>query len=447
MPEAARTTDEISHTSALRGLLAGLVAGAVVGLAVGAVVLSGGLAAGPLIAAVATGASVGAGVGQLLGSLDESVVGVLGGGDPTVLIGGQRAARAIEDHGGCGDHSNAPNIAQGSSTVLISCFPAARKGDRGECSFKISSGCATVLVGGDPQTYLDIESEVPLWLELSTIALGIVGPAGWMRLVGRMTWAGIGLNLGGGLLGGFGFGWAGSKLGGAWFGEGSDMQKVISFGFAWVGSGLTSRAALRFSQKLGVQTHTQPSSSPESEAAANAIKEAIARNFPEGVENPVIGTTVHRNGAVTYVLSGGDEAQVAAIYAALKGKLPANYSAGNASVNKQGFFPATTKSGKPRPVPDCAEPKLLQTKHRSPISSMSILWRGKGKNRYADPSRSPNLMCPCSSCIRNASIMQRATSTKVPIPPAMLPGGDGADGAVKPSCCGELHPALGGGGW
>jgi uncharacterized Zn-binding protein involved in type VI secretion len=84
--------------------------------------------------------------------------GTIVAGFPTVLIGGQPAARSTDMHV-CPmvtpavppvPHVGGP-IAIGSVTVLIGNMPAARMGDMAICTGPpdtIASGCPTVLIGG-----------------------------------------------------------------------------------------------------------------------------------------------------------------------------------------------------------------------------------------------------------------------------------------------------------
>lgn len=70
---------------------------------------------------------------------------VLPPGCPTVLIGGQPAAR-VTDMLTC---SGPPDIIiTGSTTVLISGLPAARTGDSTAHGGTIVVGCPTVIIGG-----------------------------------------------------------------------------------------------------------------------------------------------------------------------------------------------------------------------------------------------------------------------------------------------------------
>ncbi len=81
--------------------------------------------------------------------------GVIAAGCPTVLIGGQPAARVGDMHicpivTPAGPHVGGP-IAMGSATVSIGNMPAARMGDMATCTGPpdtIMAGCTTVLIGG-----------------------------------------------------------------------------------------------------------------------------------------------------------------------------------------------------------------------------------------------------------------------------------------------------------
>jgi uncharacterized Zn-binding protein involved in type VI secretion len=81
--------------------------------------------------------------------------GMIVAGFPTVLIGGQPAARLTDMHvcpmfTGLVPHVGGP-ISLGSATVLIGNMPAARMGDMAICAGPpdtIVSGCPTVLIGG-----------------------------------------------------------------------------------------------------------------------------------------------------------------------------------------------------------------------------------------------------------------------------------------------------------
>lgn len=69
---------------------------------------------------------------------------IVGGGVPTVLIGGMPAA-VVGDTATCVGPPD--TIAMGSTTVLIGGRPAARMGDTTAHGGKIVAGCPTVMIG------------------------------------------------------------------------------------------------------------------------------------------------------------------------------------------------------------------------------------------------------------------------------------------------------------
>lgn len=237
--EAARITDPIEHSHALAGIIAGVVVGAIVGVAI---VATGGaaVAVAAVVVAGCTGASFGGMIGELAGSLWTSKAGEISSGAETVFIHNLKAARAVADTVDC--HSG-EHIAQGSETVSIEKQPAARKGDKTTCDGTISAGFPRVLVGTGRATYLPINSEVPLWLELGVMALGLVGGVGEIAMAARGAKLFMAARLGGGLvagtLGGAGANWLGGKI----FGEGSKGQKILAFTGGLAAGMLGSRAA------------------------------------------------------------------------------------------------------------------------------------------------------------------------------------------------------------
>lgn len=91
---------------------------------------------------------------------------------------------AGEDTALCDKENKPPRIAQGSSNVFINNQPAARKGDKLECSAAIVEGSPDVFIGGEQVTYLDIQPEFPPWQrmilgnndsQLSSAASGTAG--------------------------------------------------------------------------------------------------------------------------------------------------------------------------------------------------------------------------------------------------------------------------------
>ncbi|MBB8471761.1 PAAR domain-containing protein, partial [Escherichia coli] len=87
----------------------------------------------------------------------------------------------------CDKENKPPRIAQGSSNVFINNQPAARKGDKLECSAVIVGGSPDVFIGGEQVTYLDIQPEFPPWQRMIlggiTIASYLLPPAG---LLGKL---------------------------------------------------------------------------------------------------------------------------------------------------------------------------------------------------------------------------------------------------------------------
>jgi len=428
LPEAARLGDPITHTNALTGLLVGLFVGAVAGVAFGLVtVLSGGTALALLPAVIAvvgaasTGASIGATICEAIGTFSTHPAGALNSGEKTVLIGGMMASRAMADTAACTDHSPPPAIAQGSATVWICCRPAARKDDKGECSFVISAGCTTVLLGGAQTTYLTMSGEVPLKYQLLVLGLGIFGPGAWMRIVNKLTWGALSVRIGAGLVGGFGLSYVGSLLGGRWYGEGSPGQKAVALGFGWLGSSGASWGAGKIYSNLGGQTFILPPKTASSTQAVDVINEAIIKynqTAPEVAQivpqnNQVITATTHADGTVTYSLSGKYPSH---IYAKLQALLPKEYRPQLRPADLSAFKPVRVGNKILRPRP-CAEPNcLMGGQNTSPVTGMTTRWRGIGDNPFAIEPGSP-YMSPCKGCARNAGVMQGLTDPA----PLLLP--------------------------
>ncbi|EJN38066.1 hypothetical protein PMI38_02469 [Pseudomonas sp. GM84] len=244
MSGAARFADPIEHSSALSGLLAGLAIGAGAVLFGIAVIGTGGLGAAALVAMVGAGAATGAGIGQLLGSLSfaQRETGFITSGSGNVHINGQPAARAHADYAVCTDHSGVSRtLAQGSCSVYINGLPAARVGDRTVCDARISAGSANVFIGGETETTDEISPEVAGWLDGAVLGVGL---ASAIALVGpaMALWGLFGGVLGGG---------AGYQVGGERYGEGSDEQKLMAFGGAFIFGGLAARYRLQPNGGLG----------------------------------------------------------------------------------------------------------------------------------------------------------------------------------------------------
>lgn len=97
---------------------------------------------------------------------------------------------AGEDTAICDKENKPPRIAQGSSSVFINNQPAARQGDKLECSAAIVEGSPNVFIGGGQVTYLDIQPEFPPWqraiLGAITIASYLLPPAAMMGKLGKL---------------------------------------------------------------------------------------------------------------------------------------------------------------------------------------------------------------------------------------------------------------------
>lgn len=302
MQAAARLGDQITHTSALGGLLTGLLIGAVIGVAALAVVTTGGLAAAALPAIIGwacTGASIGAAVGQWLGTKHTSPSGNILSGSHTIFIGkdSKAAARAHADVAHCDQHGDTDaavqdsallgkRIASGSSTVIFEGFLAARVDDVGTCSFKIAQGCDTVLIGGETAVTDDIDPEVPWLLEKAVWVIGLVGAGGLMRAAG-MSFLAIGTSLLAGEAGSRGAAYYAGKQ----WGEGSWQQTAASFigglvcggGGAAVGSRLFPTAE-QAAMRSAVQAERQAAQA----AAERQAKIDFADQWSQGKgRNPV----------------------------------------------------------------------------------------------------------------------------------------------------------------
>ncbi|HVK68277.1 MAG TPA: PAAR domain-containing protein [Polyangium sp.] len=229
-PPAARVGDPIEHTNALLGAITGIAMGLAIGVAIGIAgiltVATGGLAAVAfaVIGAAAmacTGAVAGFSFGEWIGQKSKSISGVIKEGAKTVFIGqGCPPAARAYDKLACGDPPVTPGkvvvaallgplgmiglgiysfsrsdhgdarIADGSKTVYIEGFNAARETDETECSGKIVQGCKTVRIGG-PRIQLlpkrpEISEKFREWMariDKAGVLLGIISGVGAVRVL------------------------------------------------------------------------------------------------------------------------------------------------------------------------------------------------------------------------------------------------------------------------
>lgn len=159
--KAARKDDQIKHSGATAGTAIAAAAG------VCALIPGIGWAAALVLGVVAIAAPI-------VGGFIKYDAGPIETGARNVFIGGKTrpAARAVIDKVSC----DSPKvIAQGSMTVAIQDYPAARIDDETQCGGSIGEGCQNVFIGLEPATYVKIESEVPLWLEVLSFATGFAG--------------------------------------------------------------------------------------------------------------------------------------------------------------------------------------------------------------------------------------------------------------------------------
>ena len=203
MFEAARVGDDIGHSGALAGMIAGTIVGgliaAVGGILSGAMFIAG-LGASCLgVGVLLVGASLAVGyyTGELATAARDSIAdagassmtkkGVITSGSPNVFINGKPAALATDSTVDCSDDGS-QQMAEGSKRVSINSQPASRIGDRTTCDAKVMTGSNNVIIGGDPQQTLPIQSEVPEWLykvsDLTLLFAGLIG--GWGGAAGKV---------------------------------------------------------------------------------------------------------------------------------------------------------------------------------------------------------------------------------------------------------------------
>ena len=265
MPEptqtAIRVGDDILHSESLADGIEGILIGAAVGLVVGAALVAGEVLTGgalTIFAVALLAGGMGGKLGKVIGKHSTHAKGKVLTGSPNVFIGQdkQPAARADADVGHCEDHSDSESahdqpsvqgkkIAQGSATVLINGFYAARKGDKGTCDFTLGDGYPNVFIGGPATTVkgLEITSETssidglitgmmivggiilaaPAVAGIAADCAGLGAKVLAQQLAARLIpqfVLGLGLSKGFGL----GFGYVGGKIGG----QGSLTQDVMA---------------------------------------------------------------------------------------------------------------------------------------------------------------------------------------------------------------------------
>lgn len=287
---AARLHDPISHSPSYGLLVAGAVIGGVLATAV---VLTAPVSVPVLIggAMIAGGAVAGAGIGEFLGSLSfaRSIRGEIARpGSANVFINDRPAARAHLDTVDCHNHSAGPVIAEGSDSVRINGQPAARKGDRTACDALIERGSPNVRIGGGTEPTDLISPEVP---DVVHKAMFFVGLGSAMVLFGPEMAL---LGLAGGMLGGEVM----HAVGGAIFGEGSDGQKILTFGGSIAGGLGAAKGGAWFNRNYQIRqtglgmnggglsiTRRPPTTGLTSSAVTAAARNTPAASFGKAKSN------------------------------------------------------------------------------------------------------------------------------------------------------------------
>ncbi|TDV58951.1 YD repeat-containing protein [Pseudomonas sp. LP_7_YM] len=161
MFEAARLHDGIEHTSALAGFLLGAIAG--IALVAYVAITFATCGVGGFLLGMAAGLG-GAGLvwlGEKIGKAFSSPAGQIETASTNVFINSRAAAFAEGSLGVCNKHPPTIQVAEGSASVFINGFGAARKEDKLTCGAKIASGSDNVFIGGGTYRYLPVNDEVP----------------------------------------------------------------------------------------------------------------------------------------------------------------------------------------------------------------------------------------------------------------------------------------------
>ncbi|MEJ2455381.1 MAG: RHS repeat-associated core domain-containing protein [Candidatus Thiodiazotropha sp.] len=204
MPEAARIGDAVAHSQARLGFIVGSILAAVVE-GVAAYVVSAAVCALAVAVPLGTLAAIGVGLalgtatgilvsgpaadfcqsaGESLGRTFKVAVGKLvGAGSPDVFINQRRAVRASDntlDYANCSWHPPKSFVIEGSETVYINRWNAARKEDHLECEATIHEGSDNVIIGAPPvlvgrYTSREISDSLRNWMGLLRFAAGVAG--------------------------------------------------------------------------------------------------------------------------------------------------------------------------------------------------------------------------------------------------------------------------------
>ncbi|MCE9732383.1 RHS repeat-associated core domain-containing protein [Pectobacterium sp. IFB5596] len=201
----------IKHSS-LAGALLGALAGAVVAAAafaaasavVAGLVLLTGVTGGAGLALVVGAAKLALGFGAVfaLGDLISDVSrktsamvdsimpasGAVKDGSKKVFAEGNPVSRAKIDAVLCDKHNGPQLIAQGSATVFVEGYHAARVGDKTVCGATIKEGASTVFFGSGQESPLKVEDEFSGWEKALILAVEFLMPPsrGLFRGLGKL---------------------------------------------------------------------------------------------------------------------------------------------------------------------------------------------------------------------------------------------------------------------
>ncbi len=202
---AARFEDPIGHMSvwgrlarvALNvgtSLLEGVAVAALITVAVGGSIATmgcGAIIVGGLVAGFIGGATGYTDwkrkkIDDLVSHFDSpTITGKIISGSSNVKINNIAAARAEIDVAQCSKHSQPPQmVAQGSDSIFINTFPAARKDDKIACGGAIAAGSPNVFFGGGTTTVCEIAEDRDWWETPLEIGIGLLMMRGgaWARL-------------------------------------------------------------------------------------------------------------------------------------------------------------------------------------------------------------------------------------------------------------------------
>ncbi|MBL8743821.1 MAG: hypothetical protein JNK04_22080 [Myxococcales bacterium] len=301
-------------------------------------------------------------------------------------------------------------IAEGSKTVIIELYNAARRTDQTECGGKIDEGCPTVFIGKEAAAFLPIEGEVPGWMVgLAQIAL-VVGTA--MSIVGGVIVAGVAITVGG-IIGGIAGGKAGGMIGG-WVGEqlgGADGrawgeaigEEVGGFLGGAAGSKLGARGqALEIAATRGVLSKASPelnarlARAPGQHPTQIAARQNVSRRYMEA-QQPYSPTSKYYSSRAEYneqinsKMAGTDFTQPVEVVTLPAGKKLYTYAEAGAQ-SPGGFL--TAKPEAPERIGIAADkggtPKTLYETTLAQDTPALVSTASRKLDTFTNPQQNPN---------------------------------------------------------